>query len=176
MRQISHLSQRTKHYGELTDILPVMTPKRIERFWSKIDRSAGTDACHPWRGGCNQPGYGLVQGSVDYQGYSFLAHRVAWALSRVDEPGERIVRHRCDNPRCCNPRHLLTGTHADNTRDMLDRGRQRTVAGQSWVHAKHAGMPQEAWRLRYHERMPMGEIARQLGVHPQTVARWTRPG
>lgn len=34
-----------------------------------------------------------------------------------------VVRHACDNPPCCNPLHLLGGTHADNVADKIRRGR-----------------------------------------------------
>jgi uncharacterized protein (DUF433 family) len=34
-----------------------------------------------------------------------------------------IVRHTCDNPKCCNPKHLLIGTKKDNTQDMVSRRR-----------------------------------------------------
>ncbi|MDP9474817.1 MAG: HNH endonuclease [Actinomycetota bacterium] len=41
----------------------------------------------------------------------------------VIPPGQ-VVRHRCDNPPCCRPEHLQLGTHSDNSRDAVDRGRQ----------------------------------------------------
>lgn len=35
-----------------------------------------------------------------------------------------MLRHACDNPLCCNPDHLLTGTQQDNINDKVARGRQ----------------------------------------------------
>lgn len=34
-----------------------------------------------------------------------------------------VTRHKCDNPRCCNPEHLEVGFSKDNTNDMINRGR-----------------------------------------------------
>lgn len=36
---------------------------------------------------------------------------------------DELTRHTCDNPQCCNPDHLLIGTHQDNVDDMIARGR-----------------------------------------------------
>lgn len=164
-------------YGELLDILPVMTPKRRARFEAKVDRSAGPEACHPWQGAPGPSGYGLVQGADDYRGFSFLAHRVAWAIEHEQEPGAAVIRHSCDNPPCCNARHLLDGTQKDNAADMVARGRAKGGGkGRFGAAANAARYTQsqrnEAIRLRYDERMPFAGISRALGVHRSTLYHW----
>jgi hypothetical protein len=52
------------------------------------------------------------------------AHRVALEekLGRPLRPGMKAL-YTCDNPPCVNPEHLYEGTHGQNMRDMIDRGR-----------------------------------------------------
>lgn len=98
----------------------LLDKKAIARFWRKVDMSGGPDACWPWVKSCVPSGYGqfmIVPGRV------MRSHRIAWALDRGRSPGKRVVRHRCDNPPCCNPKHLLAGTQAQNARDAVARGR-----------------------------------------------------
>ena len=38
--------------------------------------------------------------------------------------------HKCDNPPCVNPSHLFLGTEADNTADMLRKGRKAPTHGE----------------------------------------------
>lgn len=87
------------------------------RFWSKVD-VRGPDECWPWTACTNHNGYGRFgrDGSVHY------SHRIAVELDGRDPTG-LVVRHHCDNPPCCNPRHLELGTKADNSRDCVERGR-----------------------------------------------------
>ena len=57
---------------------------------------------------------------------STMRHRLVYCeannLSLQDIKG-LVVRHKCDNPRCINPKHLLLGTQAENIRDRVKRGR-----------------------------------------------------
>lgn len=60
-----------------------------------------------------------------------LAHR--WAFERYVRPLKKglIVRHKCDSPSCQNLSHMEPGTHADNMKDMKDRGRVYDRSGAS---------------------------------------------
>lgn len=49
--------------------------------------------------------------------------RVIYKLHYGDIPKGMVIRHKCDNPSCCNIKHLEIGTPKDNVKDMLDRGR-----------------------------------------------------
>lgn len=93
-----------------------------DRFAELVDRRAA-DECWIWTGPRRRRGYGAInEGGTG--GRTLVASRVAWELAHGKSiPEGMIVRHSCDNPPCVNPAHLLLGTHADNSRDRVDRGR-----------------------------------------------------
>ena len=39
------------------------------------------------------------------------------------DPKELCVCHHCDNPPCCNPKHLFLGTQFDNIQDASNKSR-----------------------------------------------------
>lgn len=90
-----------------------------EGFWSRVDKSGGEDSCWEYQGRRDRDGYCLISWRSGLIG----AHRLAYLLFYGEDPKELLVRHSCDNPPCCNPRHLLTGTIKDNSMDMVERGR-----------------------------------------------------
>jgi len=101
-----------------------------ESFWNRVKKGRSNE-CWPWfgtksKGKRNPSPYGRID-AFGFKGV--YVHRIAYWLCNGGElslrrDGDVLIRHSCDNTLCCNPKHLQIGTHADNVRDMMDRGRQ----------------------------------------------------
>ena len=69
-------------------------------------------------------------GSIDKHGYAQLstrkyskkipAHRLMYFAYNLDTNQNVIVRHMCNNKKCCNPDHLKSGSHRDNSLDYYE--------------------------------------------------------
>jgi hypothetical protein len=100
-----------------------MTPKDVARFWKKVAKRGISD-CWLWTAGKQPAGYGQFHVGGRVGGRPHGAHRIAWTHAFGPIPEGMHVCHRCDVPACVNPAHLFLGTHGDNMRDKVSKGRQ----------------------------------------------------
>lgn len=138
-----------------------------ERFWNKVDRSGGPDACWPWLAALNGIGYGVF--GLPRRGSGNIgAHRFAYELLNGPIPAGLFVCHRCDVRHCCNPRHLFLGTNSDNMRDCARKG--RCHPGEQNAAAKMTAEQVQAMRALHADGNTMiKDIAAQFGLSPSAT-------
>lgn len=94
-----------------------------DEFWSRLDRSGGADACWLFRGArTGRGGYA----NVWFEGRYWRGNRLVLYLTKGVI--RQFALHTCDNPPCCNPRHVYDGSQRRNLLDCAERGRQRRAA------------------------------------------------
>ncbi len=95
----------------------------VDKFWNNNNFIYRPDTgCLEWQKYLDVNGYGKLQ----VNGVAIPAHRLAYYIYYRQDPGDLLVRHICDNRICSHPFHLELGTHLDNSRDMVRRGRSQT--------------------------------------------------
>lgn len=123
--------------------------------------------CWEWAGERRVWGYGTIR----YLSGHVVAHRAAYETWVGPIPEGHVVRHKCDNPPCINPDHLETGTYADNSRDMVERGRSSKVRGGDHHNAKltwdEAQLVREAYKTGVFKQNMLAEA---LGVRRQVIS------
>jgi hypothetical protein len=131
------------------------------RFWSKVEVWQSKSVCWGWTGCKNSFGYG----DFKLDGASTYAHRVAVQLAGVKLGPDDVVMHSCDNPACCNPAHLLVGTHATNVADRV--AKRRSAAGTRNGRSKLT--EEQVIAIRADERT-LTEVAKDYGVCIATIS------
>lgn len=92
-----------------------------ERFHKSYDTQMGDDPCWIWNMAVDKDGYGkftIASSPVRAHRYSLELH------TGQPIPDGLEALHHCDIPGCVNPKHLYAGSHNDNIRDKVSRGRQ----------------------------------------------------
>jgi hypothetical protein len=94
-------------------------PPFEDRFWSKVDKSAGPDGCWPWLAHVQTRGYGQFHVAViKGRCIRMPAHRVAWVLAKDTIPPGKVLDHICKNTKCVNPAHLRPVLQRENCMEL----------------------------------------------------------
>lgn len=143
----------------------ISSPTDIRRFWSKVE-IAGPDACWNWTAArLVNGGYGAFR----LKGETKRAHRIAYFLMKGDlVPGLELL-HTCNNPRCCNPNHLVQDTHAENLRQIHRDGRT-AVRGPN----HQLGLTQEQLIDILTSTKSARSLARKYQVDHKTILRFKK--
>lgn len=158
-------------------IVITITPEERERiaalFWSKVKRG-GVDECWPWQGEADRKGYGRFC----IRRRRCRAARVAYVLTHGEQPGEAVL-HACDNPPCCNPAHLRSGTLLENVEDMDAKGRRvmSSSFAQPGTQNRNAKLtPADIPRIKALRKsgLSLREVGREFGVTRFAVSKIMR--
>ena len=155
---------------------PANTP---EVLWSKVDKK-GLDECWEWKGTKNTGGYGRTQ----INGMSYYAHRVIFNLANPNTitlagPKNRkafgFLMHTCDNPPCCNPKHLIVADQKANMKDRKEKNRANLRIGTNHQRAVFTKEEEtEILRLRKEFGYTIKELSTKFGKNLSTMKTMIR--
>ena len=129
----------------------------------KINKDSG---CWEWQGATKFYGYG----SFRFEDKNWAAHR--WIFTHKNGPIEDklSVCHKCDNPKCCNIKHLFIGTHKENMKDMKEKKRGVAPKGENNGHSKFSDKRVIELREEYKlGKLNIAEIARREKVSKSSM-------
>lgn len=142
-----------------------------ERFWSKVNIGAPGE-CWEWQAASTSEGYGRFK----VNGRLVLSHRLAYELEYGPIPEGTgyhglVVRHRCNNPRCCNPTHLQLGTQQDNVHDAMAAGTHNKTRALGEAHGRAKLTTEQVLHIKelLAAGVPRSQIARAFAVSRYTV-------
>lgn len=140
-----------------------------ERLWSNIKLAPG-ESCWEWKKYRNQKGYGRTS----REDRLYLAHRLAYESANGPIPEGLDVLHKCDNPPCCRPDHLFTGTNDQNVKDRQSKGRSSKKSinrGEKNGMSKFSPSQVQEIRTLASQGLSTHQIAKRYGVWNMAIWR-----
>ena len=107
---------------------PVLKRRQpITMDWLKNNCYVDDNNCWNWLKFCRDDGYPLLSEN----GISQYVHRVSYEIStNLQIPKNKVIRHKCDNKRCCNPEHLELGSTRENGIDARNYSKSTKLTEQ----------------------------------------------
>lgn len=136
----------------------------LERFMHFVSPEP-MSGCWLWTGVLTAPN---CYGRFTLNGAKRLAHHIAYELFKGNIPTSLLVLHSCDVRCCVNPAHLSLGTHSDNTRQAVARGRQYIPCGTNHHLNKLTEVQVREIRALRGVR-PQRKLAAEFGVRQSTI-------
>jgi len=133
-----------------------------EKFHSGYTKNNET-SCWEWDKATGFYGYGVI----NWKGKLIRVHRLSYELANGPIPEGMQVLHGCDNPGCCNPKHLRIGTIQDNMNDV--RERLRGTLGEKAASAKLTKDKVIEIMAKLEGGLSISELAAEYSVVPTTI-------
>ena len=91
----------------------------LSRFMNKCIPEPNS-GCWLWSGASGKRGYGTFKIKT---GVAIRAHRASYSLFNGKIADGDVICHKCDNPFCVNPQHLIAASQKYNLHDARKKGR-----------------------------------------------------
>lgn len=137
-------------------------------MWAKVQKSEHPNGCWLFTGSILDSGYGLLARGKRDEG-RVGAHVAAWEEANGPVPDGKWVLHRCDVRACVRPDHLFLGTPAENSADMVEKGRSRH--GERGTNAKLSKAQVIEIRELDAQGWTRAEIGERYGVTPSNIGK-----
>lgn len=139
--------------------------ERIEKYSMPVTESG----CVLWTGNLSSEGYGRI--NID--GKIVYIHRIVYALCSGAIPEGLFICHKCDVTCCINPNHLFSGTHSDNMRDKIKKGRGRGGSLKGELHGQSKLDYKQVTAIRA-DSDSQRTIAKKYGISQRLVGKIKR--
>lgn len=139
-------------------------------FWDKVQIKSDEE-CWLWTASVSSSGYGMFKRPAP--GKLVTAHRHSFEIAHGAVPVGMLIMHSCDNKKCVNPKHLTLGTHLDNNRDCMSKGRDRknSPKGERSRAAKLTQHDVQRIRRLYLDGEKLSDIAALFSINFRSITR-----